>query len=129
MAGGEGGGSRSRVGVSKNLPRQFFAKKTNGIKNAKKFWEFSCPEMSPRGGSRPGAGRPPVRLTTLVLERRFRWQNRRHRAALFRDELDLPDDHPSAELLEQLRVAYQRQPWGGAASSLAQTFERVVRGC
>jgi hypothetical protein len=85
--------------------------------------------MSPRGGSRPGAGRPPVRLTTLVLERRFRWQNRRHRAALFRDELDLPDDHPSAELLEQLRVAYQRQPWGGAASSLAQTFERVVRGC
>jgi hypothetical protein len=85
-------------------------------------------DMSPRGGSRPGAGRQPVRLTTLVLERRFRWQNRRHRAALFRDELDLPSDHPRAELLEQLRVAYRRQPWGGAASSLAQTFERVVQG-
>jgi hypothetical protein len=35
---------------------------------------------------------------------------------LFRDELDLPADHPRAELLEQLRVAYRRQPWGGAAS-------------
>jgi hypothetical protein len=76
----------------------------------------------------PWCRRPPVRLTALVLERHFRWQNRRHRAALLRDELDLPGDHPRAELLEQLRVAYRRQPWGGAASSLAQSFERVVRG-
>jgi hypothetical protein len=81
-----------------------------------------------RSPSRPGAGRPPVRLTALVLERHFRWQNRRHRAALLHDELDLPRGHPRAELLEQLRVAYRRQPWGGAASSPAQSFERVVRG-
>jgi hypothetical protein len=107
-----GGGLPSKTGRAANLPRQLFAKKTNGIKTRKN----ETAEMSPRGGFRPGAGRPPVRLTALVLERRFRWQNRRHRAALFRDELDLPADHPRAELLEQLRVAYRRQPWGGAAS-------------
>ena len=81
-----------------------------------------------RGGSRPGAGRPRVQLTTLVLERRFKWRNRRHRAALLRDELDLPSDYPRADELEEVRVAYRRQPWGGAASSLAQYFERMANG-
>jgi hypothetical protein len=83
--------------------------------------------MSPRGGSRPGAGRPPVRLTTLVLERRFNWRNRRHRAALLRDELDLPGDDPRADHLEELRIAYRRER-GSAACWLAECFEDAVRG-
>jgi hypothetical protein len=116
VAAGEGGTTRSRARKARRLLRSLSARETNEFKPI-------GTEMSPRGGSRPCAGRPPVQLTTLVLEGRFRWQNRRHRAALRRDELDLPADYPRADVLEEVRVAYRRQPWGAAASSLAQYFE------
>ena len=49
-------------------------------------------KMSGHGGARNGAGRQAVRLTDLVLERRFNRQNQRHRSALLKDEVSLHAD-------------------------------------
>src|SRR5262245_28390196 len=46
-----------------------------------------------------------ARAERARLERQSNRENRRDGAALLRDELDLPEDDPRAELLEQLRVA------------------------
>jgi hypothetical protein len=77
-----------------------------------------------RGGARPGAGRPRLRLAQLVAERRFDWRSPRHRRALLEDELpEMP-----ATMVE-LAEAYRRTAGtqgAAAASWLAQRFAHLA---
>ena len=78
-----------------------------------------------RGGARPGAGRPRLRLAQLVERRRFDPFNPRHRRALLEDELPEGMVPEVASLAE----AYRREAGShgpAAASWLAQQFAAVV---
>ncbi|MEJ7570038.1 MAG: hypothetical protein WKF41_17455 [Gaiellaceae bacterium] len=68
-------------------------------------------------------------MDELVRERRFDWQNRRHRRALLEDELSpaLLAELGVAGLLESYRSA-QLVGLRSSASSLAQSFEWIVQG-
>ncbi len=85
------------------------------------------------GGRREGAGRKPVTLVELVLERRFDWWNRTHRALLMVEEL--PAELPGFSLedvvrLRSLQRSYAPMQQGqkrSEASWLAQRFEDAVR--
>jgi hypothetical protein len=55
----------------------------------------------PRGGARPGPGRPRTTLLELVRSASFRAENWRHRALL--ESQDLPIDDPTIPNLLELR--------------------------
>ena len=75
-----------------------------------------------RGGARPGAGRPRLRLVELVERRRFHPFNPRHRRALLED--DLPDS--LTPLQRQLAEAYRHGAGAPAASWVARRFAVAV---
>jgi hypothetical protein len=84
--------------------------------------------MPNRGGACPGAGRPRVTLTELVLERRFDVDNHRHRRLLDKETFEVEVDDSRRDKLLRPQASYARASGQGPRRNLAAQFGRAVQG-
>jgi hypothetical protein len=85
----------------------------------------------PRGGARPGPGRPRTTLLELVRSASFRAENWRHRALLESEELPIDDPTiPNLLELRRLQDGYRLKKRCGVGASalwIARSFSAHLR--